>query len=614
MAKKSKDLEGRVKHGLFSNIVYLYKLLFESDKRIKWYLVISIIMVIAVPMILVLLPSYAVKLLEEKVTLIEYILSIGMLIIIYIFSSILRDVTRQMYDISCSAFRSFRCIKKLINYNINCDYDFIESYNKQKYIERATESIGSNWVGVELLYKNFPQVIINFVGLIIFSAAITSIDIRILIILILMAIFNLYLNSYARKFLDSTMDENNKLIKNDWYIKDRVKDIDTGKDVRIFSMQKWFLKLINSNIEKSKNWQKRIEKRFYIPVVSDTIWAGVRDFAAYYILVKMVMNGEISIATFVLFLGIIRTFSDWFFGLVGGFNDLIKANNQVDDYRTVLEIENKYKRSGGVELKIDKENPPEIIFDKVSFCYEGATKDTIKDLSLYIKAGEKLAIVGNNGAGKSTIIKLLSGLYMPTKGDIYINGINIKDMNIEKYYKELSVVFQEIDPIEFTILNNVTGRIKEESDTDKFYDAVKKAGIYDKIMSLKKREDTFISPIFDEEGIKLSGGETQKLLLARALYKDSPILILDEPTSVLDPIAESKMYEKYEEFSKNKTSIFISHRLASTRFCNRIIFLEDGEIREEGTHEELIMSDKSYAELFRVQSHYYREEEGVIYE
>jgi len=133
-------------------------------------------------------------------------------------------------------------------------------------------------------------------------------------------------------------------------------------------------------------------------------------------------------------------------------------------------------------------------------------------------------------------------------------------------------------------------------------------------MSLKKREDTFISPIFDEEGIKLSGGETQKLLLARALYKDSPILILDEPTSVLDPIAESKMYEKYEEFSKNKTSIFISHRLASTRFCNRIIFLEDGEIREEGTHEELIMSDKSYAELFRVQSHYYREEEGVIYE
>jgi len=608
MAEESKELDGRIKHGLLSNICYLYKILFERIKKIKWYLLLNIITVIITPMILIYIPSYAVKLLEERVLFGKYIIAISILIIIYILISIVKDVSGTLYDINCSAFRSFNCIKKLINYNINCDYEFVESYDNQKYVERASEAVGSNWAGVELLYKKTPQVIINFIGLILYSAAITSIDFRILLILFFMAICNLILNKKARNYLNSKIDENARIDKHSWYLKDRVKNIEAGKDIRLFSMQKWFVKLLNSYIKSGNAWQKRIEKRFYIPVLSDTIWAGIRDFAAYFILVKMAMDGEISIATLVLFLGIIRTFSDWFFGFVEGLNDLLRANTQVDDYRTVIEIENKYKRDGGFILNISKENPPEVIFENVSFRYKGAKKETIKDLNLHIKAGEKLAIVGNNGAGKSTIIKLLSGLYMPTKGSIFVNGIDIKDLNIEEYYKQISVVFQEVDPIEFTIINNVTGKLREESDLDKFYDSLKKADVYEKIMTLKNKENTYISPLFDEEGVKLSGGETQKLLLARALYKDSSILILDEPTSVLDPIAESKMYEKYEEFSKNKTSVFISHRLASTRFCNRIIFLEDGSIKEAGTHEELIKNNDLYAELFRVQSHYYKEE------
>lgn len=218
-----------------------------------------------------------------------------------------------------------------------------------------------------------------------------------------------------------------------------------------------------------------------------------------------------------------------------------------------------------------------------------------------------------NGAGKSTLVKLICGLYKPTSGSIYMDGVDISDIDKEEYFKEFSVVFQDIAVFAYSIASNIACCKKEEEDKVKLKESLRMSGLLDKIESLPKGVDTSLLKELDPEGVEFSGGQMQKLMLARALYKKSPIVILDEPTAALDPIAESEMYEKYNTFTSEKTSIFISHRLSSTRFCDRIILLNNGEILEEGTHEELIKKGGNYANMFEVQSHYYKKKEGKCY-
>ena len=251
--------------------------------------------------------------------------------------------------------------------------------------------------------------------------------------------------------------------------------------------------------------------------------------------------------------------------------------------------------------------PPEIEFCNVGFTYEGGDKPVLKNLNFKIKAGEKIALVGNNGAGKTTIVKLLCGLYPPTEGEILVDGKTIGEIGIDKYQDKISVLFQDTTPIAFSIAENVCGCDLNHIDKARLKESLEKAGIAKKIESLPKKENSYITQTLDDEGIMLSGGETQKLLLAKAMYKNGPFLILDEPTSALDPLAESKIYEEYNSMAENKTSLFISHRLASTKFCDRIMFLDGGQIVEVGSHDELIKKGGKYREIFDIQSHYYQE-------
>ena len=220
-------------------------------------------------------------------------------------------------------------------------------------------------------------------------------------------------------------------------------------------------------------------------------------------------------------------------------------------------------------------------------------------------------MVGQNGAGKTTLIKLICGFYQPTRGEILVNGRTIEEYNINEYYSMISAVFQEIKPVAFPIFEFVASSdLTRENAREEAIQAMKKAGIWEKIESLEHGMDTHLMKGIYDDGVDLSGGEMQKLVLARAIYKDGGILILDEPTAALDPIAENNLYLQYRALTRDKTSIYISHRFASTRFCDRILLLENGCITESGTHDELMARNGRYAYLFGVQAQYYKEGEA----
>lgn len=228
-------------------------------------------------------------------------------------------------------------------------------------------------------------------------------------------------------------------------------------------------------------------------------------------------------------------------------------------------------------------------------------------MSFKVSKGENIAIVGENGAGKTTAIKLLCGLYYPTKGDILINGKSSRDFSKESYFDLFSVVFQDHNFLPLTVAENICARA--DYDKEKLSYALQKAGIDGKINSLEKKENTYMVKDVYKDAADFSGGEKQKLLLAKAIYKNAPVLILDEPTAALDPIAENELYLKYNEMTDNKISFFISHRLSSTRFCDRILFISDGRITEEGTHDELMAQKGAYYRMYQLQSYYYKETE-----
>ena len=244
----------------------------------------------------------------------------------------------------------------------------------------------------------------------------------------------------------------------------------------------------------------------------------------------------------------------------------------------------------------------------MSFKYPDEDKPLFSDFNLRINAGEKIALVGMNGAGKSTLVKLLCGMYDPSNGEILINGINRNEFPKKELYQLFSTVFQETMMLPVTIGENIAVSIPEKVDKAKAWKALEQAGLKRVFEDKQITLDTFIGRRIDEHGIELSGGQQQRFFLARALYKDAPILVLDEPTAALDPIAESEIYEKYSECCQNKTAIFISHRLASTRFSDRIILISQGQVLENGTHEELMQKNGEYAEMYRIQSQYYEEE------
>lgn len=487
------------------------------------------------------------------------------------------------------------------------DFKNIELHQNRKIMVKAVNSIEVGRCGPEGLMDATINIAIVLLGIGTYGTVIMMIDWKILVIILCMFVGNVTLQTHAVRYGDRHREEGSEIWRKKRYIKKKSLNISAGKDIRIFQLKGWFHELLDDVVKRRREHTRKLSLRWYFGTISDVSFNFLRDWVAYTILIKRVLTGQIDIAEFTLYLGLISGFSNWIYSLSANYSNLKKSSHEFNDYFDFLNQPERTVQPGS-ENPLEKEKhyeAPSIEFRNVNFTYEGSEKATINDLSFTIKAGEKIALVGNNGAGKTTIVKLLTGLYEKSDGVILVNGKLIETIPLEDYQNNISVLFQDTNPFAFSLAENVSGKTIDETNTIKVIDSLKKAGLLEKVNSLPKRENTYLTQNLDDEGVLLSGGETQKLLLAKAIYKNGNFLILDEPTSALDPIAESKIYEEYNELSTGKTAVFISHRLASTKFCDKIFFLENGHIVEMGTHDELILLGGKYKEMFDLQSQYY---------
>ena len=388
------------------------------------------------------------------------------------------------------------------------------------------------------------------------------------------------------------------------YIFRTMVDFEVGKDIRINGAADWLRKKYEDETENYMEKMKENQNKQLWPNIIVMLIDLLQTVVIYGYCAYLAISGGITVGSFSVFLGAVTAFTGSFMGFIGRFTGLKYLSKYVDDYKNFL----TYTEHRGADREVFGGKDPtdgkyDIEFRNVSFMYPNTDRYVLKNVNITIKAGERLSVVGYNGAGKSTFIKLICRLYEPTEGTILMGGIDVSTIDVHDYREMLAVVFQDYQLLWMSIRDNIV--MNHELDDERLAKAIEQSGLTERIEMLDDGIDTEVYRLFDYEGTEFSGGEGQKLACARAYYKDSPVVILDEPTASLDPIAETRLYERFNSIIGEKTSIYISHRLASVKFCDSIAVFADGELVERGTHKELMEKNGVYAEMFTKQAHYY---------
>lgn len=520
--------------------------------------------------------------------------------------NIIFDVMQKYHEIYFYFFanrlRFDYCENRFLAKNLLTDYENLENHEKHKILLKAERMFGNSTDGASAIISTCCQVIITFSGVSAFMAIIALADTLIIAITLIAGIINLFINLLSVKDENGFVNALNSNLEKTYYLSWESTNPKAAKDMRIFNMISWFSPLIDLLMLDKKNILKHMLKRYSFFTFLQALLVLLRDVATFAVLILLYSEGKLTAGDFVFYYSVITGAVNWITTISNDINVIYRSHLYCDDFRKYLDLEDDKKA-----VEIIKEVPAkcEIEFQNVSFSYDGKT-DVIKDFTFKASAGEKVAIVGMNGAGKTTAMKLLLGFYNPTKGKILINGKDASSLNKKERCKLFSAVFQDIFTLPASIEKNIA--LCEDVDRDKMSKVIDFAGLREKIESLPNGVNTRLHKDLYPDAVELSGGETQKLLLARAIYKEAPIMILDEPTAALDPIAENEIYTKYSDITKGRTSFYISHRLASTAFCDKVIFIKDGEITETGTHKELMEKKGDYYKMYYMQSYYYNEE------
>lgn len=517
--------------------------------------------------------------------------------------AVAREYIESVYDPKITFIR-FQFLALYYKKCMSMKYEYTESPEMLDKVEESCAAVGASNKGLANYIKQSIDIVVCIFSLCIYFAMIVKLEKWVFLILLFSAVILYCLQSYANNYAYQKEKEKANINRKVSYLRYVMCKDTFGKDIRLFNMGEWLCGIQRKNIAEYIFLIKKILLRFKVSSLMNAALGVLREGVIYMYLIKEVLEHNLSIGNFTMYLSLFFSFSNILSDFTKNMANMKGENLIINHFRGFLEFEEEYCGTN-IERNRKGETCPEIKLENVSFCYPNTNKYILRNIDLTIHAGEKIAIVGENGEGKSTLIKLICNLYEPTKGEIYFNDTNIKDIPKEIYYEQLAVIFQEVNILEFSIAENIAMCSEQLIDSACLKKAIEISDLEEKMNQLQKREKTFLGKSIDVDGIALSGGESQKLMMARAYYKNSGLIILDEPTAALDPIAEKNIYEKFHKITADRTAVFISHRLSSTKFCDRIIVVADGNILEEGTHEELMTANGYYAKLFYTQAQYY---------
>lgn len=554
-----------------------------------------------------LLAPEVVRCVEEGASVSRLLTTLGILAAVLLVCSATGEYLRHAALFARVDVRLF-LIRKLHYKTCVMAYPLTEDPEVLKLQERAVRACMSNAAAAEAFWLDAEKLLAAVLSFAAYLLLLTRTSAFLIAALTATTVAEYFVNRRINEWGYRHRDEAAELEKKMDYISTKAQSPILGKDIRIFGMRPWLEDVYAKTLRAFDAFVARRERVYFRADIVDALLTVARNGLAYYILLRQTLAGGLGAAEFLLCFSAVGAYTEQLNGVLNELGRLRKHSLELCIVREYLELPEPFRTKGGKPLPECPDGKYELRLEGVSFRYPGAAADTLHGVDLTVHPGERLAVVGLNGAGKTTLVKLLCGFYDPTAGRVLLNGTDIREFDRREYYSLFTAVFQKFSVLEVTLAENVA-QTAENIDEARVWDCLEKAGLGERVRSMPDGLQTHIGRQVYEDGILLSGGEMQRLMLARALYKNAPVLLLDEPTAALDPIAENDIYQKYAAMTEGRTSVFISHRLASTRFCDRILLIDGGGIAEQGSHESLLALGGKYAELFEVQSKYYREED-----
>lgn len=606
MKKTKKQRKEKPKFGVGSCVGFMVKLAAKYEPMILWGGLITTFLAVVQNLVWLFISPMVLRSVERKVSAGELVGTIVLMIVILIVTGCVTTYISGI-DRYCKIGLRGVVLAMLNDKGATTSYCNLENGEFKQLQDKARRCVNDNSAASESVWGVLFGLLKNIAGFVIYVLLLTNVEPFLLFIMLLTTIPGYFVNKYIGEWGWRHRDEKNDIDRALNCVVSEGGEPGAAKDIRIFGMRTWLDSMYVSAMRALQAFHTRAESVYLWSNIVDLVLTFLRNGIAYFYLIRTVLNGGMAASEFLLYFSAVGGFAGWVWGILSDFAGLHNKSLDLSNALEYIRYPEPYKFEDGKPVPCENNRPAEIRLENVSFSYPGADGFALKDINLTLHPGERLAVVGLNGAGKTTLVKLISGLYDPTKGRVTWDGIDIRMLNRRDYYTKFSAIFQDLTVIPGSLAVNVAAS-ETEIDMDKVRRCVLQADLTEKFESLPDGYETPLNRTIYENAVELSGGECQRLILARALYKDAPVLLLDEPTSALDPIAESQIYQKYNEMTDGKSAVYISHRLASTRFCDRIILIENNTITEEGTHAELLAKNGRYAELFEVQSRYYRDE------